>query len=86
MFSEVTLLTIIFSVLSFIILVIKIIMRSKCSECSCFWNCINIKRDVEVERDIENNKIEHNIIDDDKLDINNINSIISNVKNNNNIK
>jgi hypothetical protein len=81
--SEITLITIISLIITFILYFIKIILRSKCYECNFLWGLINIKRDVNCERDIENNKIQHNIIDDDKIDINNI---ISNVKNNNIIK
>ena len=58
-------------------------MKSKCSQFSLCWGCLEIDRDIEAEVDIENNKIEHNIKSND--DINNINNILSNVKNNNNV-
>ena len=79
-FSELTLLTILILSLSFIIVLIKIILRSKCYQFECLWGFLKVMRDVNIEKDIENNKINHNIIDDDKIDINNI---INNLKNNN---
>ena len=79
--SEIGILTIITICSSLFIIIIKIIMKSKCNRFKCC--CLEIDRDIKAETDIENNKIEHNIKDDENL---NINDVLNNIKNNNVIK
>ena len=81
--SEISLITIISLVISFILFLIKIILKSKCYEFNCLWNCISIKRDVKIEEQLEEVKIMNNYKSNDNIDINNI---LTNVKNNNIIK
>ena len=50
------------------LLMLKLCFKSKCSEISCCFGLIKIKRDVEIERKIEDNEIKHNI----NNDINNV--------------
>ena len=50
------------------LLMLKLCFKSKCSEISCCFGLIKIKRDVETERKIEDNEIKHNI----NNDINNV--------------
>jgi hypothetical protein len=79
--SEVGLLTIITICSSLLIIIIKIIMKSKCNRFK--FCCLEIDRDIKAENDIEIQKIEHNIKSDDNI---NINDVLSNIKNNNVIK
>ena len=81
--SEIGLLTIITLCCSLLIIIIKIILKSKCYEFNCCFGLFHIKRDVKIEGDIEQNKINHNIKSDDNI---NINEVISGIKNNNIIK
>ena len=83
MISEIGIITLSTLVSSLLIIILRMLMKSKCSQFSLCWGCLEIDRDIEAEVDIENNKIEHNIKSND--DINNINNILSNVKNNNNV-
>ena len=50
------------------LLMLKLCFKSKCSEISCCFGLIKIKRDVEIERKIEDTEIKHNI----NNDINNV--------------
>jgi len=81
--SEIGILTIITVCSSIFIIIIKIIMKSKCNRFKCC--CLEIDRDIKAEMDIENNKINHNIKDDVSDNIN-INEVLNNIKNNNVIK
>jgi len=83
--SEIGLISIIGLISSLLIIIIKIILKSKCYEFNCCFGLFSVKRDVKIEGDIENNKINHNIIDNESEKLN-INEIITNVKNNNVIK
>jgi hypothetical protein len=85
MISEIGILTIITVCSSLLIIIIRIILKSKCYEFNCCFGLFQIKRDVKIEGDIENNKINHNIKDDGSDNIN-INEVLSNIKNNNVIK
>ena len=82
--SEIGILTIITVCSSLIIIIIRILMKSKCSNFILCWGCLEIDRDIEKENEIEQIKIEHNIKDDNENL--NINEIMTNVKNNNIIK
>jgi hypothetical protein len=79
--SEVGLLTIITILSSLLIIIIRIILKSKCYEFYCCFGLFSIKRDVKIEGDIEIQKIDHNIKEED--DNININEVITNIKNNN---
>ena len=46
------------------LLMLKLCFKSKCSEISCCFGLIKIKRDVEIERKIEDTEIKHNINND----------------------
>jgi hypothetical protein len=81
--SEIGLLTIITLCCSLLIIIIKIILKSKCYEFNCCFGLFHIKRDVKIEGDIEIQKLDHNIKSDDNI---NINEVISGIKNNNIIK
>ena len=81
--TEIGILSIISIISGLFIVLIKIIMKSKCSELNCCFGMFKVIRDVSAEVDIENNKINHNINDDNEL---NINDVITNVKNSNIIK
>ena len=50
------------------LLMLKLCFKSKCSEISCCFGLIKIKRDVEIERKIEDTEIKHTI----NNDINNV--------------
>ena len=82
MISEIGIITLSTLVSSLLIIILRMLMKSKCSNFSLCWGCLYIDRDINAEVDIENNKIEHNIKSNDDL---NINNILSNVKNNNNV-
>lgn len=86
--SEISLITIISLLISFILYFVRIIMKSKCYEFSCMWGLFSVKRDVKIEEDLEKLKIERNIVSNNDLENmnNNINNIISTNKNNNVIK
>ena len=50
------------------LLMLKLCFKSKCSEISCCFGLIKIKRDVEIERKIEDTEIKHNINNDIALE------------------
>ena len=81
--SEIGLLTIITLCSSLIIIIIKIILKSKCFEFNCCFGLFHIKRDVKIEGDIEIQKLDHNIQSNDNI---NINNVLETIKNNNIIK
>ena len=69
--DNVTLITIISLSFGFIIVLLKMIFKSKCEliDCCC---CIKIKRDIKNENDIEKYRIDHNIKDEENLNINSV--------------
>ena len=75
--SEVGIITIITLCSSLLIIIIKIIMKSKCHNFECCYGLFKVQRDIKAEADIENNKINHNIKDDENL---NINEVLSSIK------
>jgi len=81
--SEIGIITITTIIASLLIIIIKIINKSKCENFECLYGLFKVHRNIQAETDIENNKIEHNIKDDDNI---NINDVLSNIKNNNIIK
>ena len=86
--EDLTLITIITLIISFFIIFIKIILKSKCFYFSCCWNFIEIKRDVKLEEKLEEIKIDKGIKSNNNLDEmqdinNNINKIYNNVLKNN---
>ena len=50
------------SVFAFLIMLSRIIYKSKCKNISCCWNCINIDRNVEIETDIIPDVKNNNIV------------------------
>jgi len=51
------------------LLMLKLCFKSKCTEISCCFGLLKVKRDVETERKIEDVEIKHNI---DNNDVNNV--------------
>ena len=45
------------SLFGFIIMLSRIVYKSKCKNISCCWNCISIDRNVEIETDIIDAKV-----------------------------
>ena len=78
--TEIGLISIISILSGLFIVLMKLIMRSKCSEFNCCFGLFKVIRDVDAEKSIENNKIDHNIKSEDNLYIN---DVLSNIKNNN---
>ena len=70
MIDNITLITIISLTLSFIIILIKLILKSKCFYFKCCG--LEIKRDINKEIDIEKYRIDHNIKDDENIMVNDI--------------
>ena len=52
-----TIVIIIGSACGFFLMLSRIIYKSKCKNISCCWNCINIDRNVELETDIIDTKV-----------------------------
>ena len=50
------------SLFGFIIMLSRIVYKSKCKNISCCWNCINIDRAVEIETDIIPDVKNNNIV------------------------
>jgi hypothetical protein len=51
------------------LLMLKLCFKSKCTEISCCFGLLKVKRDVETERKIEDVEIKHNID-------NNVNNVV----------
>ena len=49
------------SLFGFIIMLSRIVYKSKCKNISCCWKCISIDRNVEIETDINDVKV-NNIV------------------------
>ncbi len=47
------------------LLMLKLCFKSKCTEISCCFGLLKVKRDVETERKIEDVEIKHNIDNND---------------------
>ena len=52
-----TIVIIVGSVFAFLIMLSRIIYKSKCKNINCCWNCISIDRNVEIETDIIDAKV-----------------------------
>lgn len=74
--NDVSLITLITIIFSFIILAIRIIMKSKCVSFDLCYGLLKINRDVQLEEKIEELKIQKGINSD-----NDINENINNIKN-----
>ena len=48
-------------ILAFLGLLVRQCFQSRCTEVSCCWNCINIKRDTEAEKEEVEYKIDNGI-------------------------
>ena len=57
-----TIVIIVGSVFAFLIMLSRIIYKSKCKTISCCWNFINIDRNVEIETDIITDVKNNNIV------------------------
>ena len=57
-----TIVIIVGSVFAFLIMLSRIIYKSKCKTISCCWNFINIDRNVEIETDIIPDVKNNNIV------------------------
>ena len=57
-----TIVIIVGSVFAFLIMLSRIIYKSKCKTISCCWNFINIDRNVELETDIIPDVKNNNIV------------------------
>ena len=57
-----TIVIIVGSVFAFLIMLSRIIYKSKCKTISCCWNFINIDRNVEIETDIIADVKNNNIV------------------------
>ncbi len=84
MMSEITILSIITISIMFILYLFKLCLNSKCDNCEICYGLIRIHRNIKEENDIEKYKIDKNY--DDLANLNNINNVMSNLKNNNVIK
>lgn len=47
-----------------VLLMLKLCFKSKCTDIACCFGLINIKRDVNVEKSIEDVEIKHNVNND----------------------
>ena len=54
-----TIVIIVGSVFAFLIMLSRIIYKSKCKNISCCWKCISIDRNVEIETDIVDAKVDN---------------------------
>jgi hypothetical protein len=80
--SEIFILSIVSIIIGIISYAINKSFNSKCSDCSCCFGLITIKRDIQKENEIEIEKMEHNInLNEDQNILNeNINKIVMNNK------
>jgi hypothetical protein len=77
--SEIFILSLISLFISIIAYGINKCFSSKCEDCNCCFGLINIKRNIQKENEIEIEKINHNINDENNLN-ENINKIVMNNK------
>ena len=75
--EDITLLSLISLCFGFILLICKMIYKSKCVECEICFGLFKIKRDVKIELEKEKYDIEHNIKSNN--DISELNNNLKNV-------
>ena len=65
--TEIGILSIISIISGLFIVLIKIIMKSKCSNFDCCFGMFKVQRDIDAENKIEIERIEHNIKSNDYI-------------------
>ena len=75
--EDITLLSLISVCFGFIIILFKMIYKSKCIDCEICFGLFKIKRDVKIELEKEKYDIEHNIkSNNDISELNNLKNVI----------